>query len=84
MLHYGQSFGSCKDATLLADKGADATLRKRDGSWKSSNIKEEYMKESIDDKNEIIVKTIASKINSIQCLQSHHCCHFIKVHQIIN
>lgn len=45
-------------ATLLADAGADITLLKRHGGWKSSTVAEGYVDESINNKLEIANKIL--------------------------
>lgn len=40
-------------ATLLADSGADLTVIKRHGGWKSSKVAEGYIEESVENKTKI-------------------------------
>ncbi|XP_046630008.1 tyrosine recombinase XerC-like [Neodiprion virginianus] len=40
-------------ATLLADSGANITTLKRHGGWKSSNVAEDYIEESVKNKSKI-------------------------------
>lgn len=43
-------------ATLLADSGADLTMLKRHGGWKSSTVAEGYIEDSIQNKSKIYSK----------------------------
>ncbi|XP_073941147.1 uncharacterized protein [Choristoneura fumiferana] len=45
-------------ATLLADSGADLTLIKRHGGWKSSTVAEGYIEESVENKSKISSKLV--------------------------
>lgn len=45
-------------ATLLADSGADITEIKRHGSWKSSTVAENYIENSIEQKNKTCNKIL--------------------------
>ena len=47
-------------ATLLADAGADMTTLKRHGGWKSSNVAEGYIEDSIQNKRKICNKILRS------------------------
>lgn len=48
-------------ATMLADSGADMTLLKRHGGWRSSSVAEGYIENSIEQKNEIAKRIIGQK-----------------------
>lgn len=45
-------------ATLLADAGADSTLLKRHGNWKSSSVAESYIENSVENKLRIASKIV--------------------------
>jgi hypothetical protein len=60
-LYTGHAFRRTS-ATLLADSGADITTLKRHGGWRSSNVAEGYIENSIDNKLKI-GKQIAKSIN---------------------
>ncbi len=45
-------------ATLLVDAGGDLTLLKRHGGWKSSNVAEGYIEESLQNKKNIAIKIL--------------------------
>lgn len=47
-------------ATLLADSGADLTTLKRHGGWKSNNVAEEYIEDSIENKSKICGKIVGA------------------------
>lgn len=49
-------------ATLLADSGANLSMLKRHGGWKSSKVAEGYIEESVENKSEITTK-ITENIN---------------------
>lgn len=52
-------------ATLLADSGADITTLKRHGGWKSSNVAEGYIEDSLQNKTDTALKIFPqSKANS--------------------
>lgn len=52
-------------ATLLANTGVDVLALKRHGGWKSANIAESYVAESITNKNEVANKILYNKnVNS--------------------
>lgn len=48
-------------ATLLADSGADITVLKRHGNWKSSSVAESYIENSIENKIRISSKIVGEK-----------------------
>ena len=48
-------------ATILADAGADITTLKRHGSWKSSNVAEGYIENSIGHKLQVAAKILGNK-----------------------
>lgn len=60
-LYTGHAFRRTS-ATLLADSGADITTLKRHGGWRSSNVAEGYIENSVDNKLKI-GKQIAKSIN---------------------
>lgn len=53
-------------ATILVDSGADITSLKRHGGWKSSNVAEGYIEESLNNKVEV-----ANKIFTVQNIQQN-------------
>ena len=57
-LNTGQSFRR-SSATILVDTGADITILKRHGGWKSNSVAEGYLQDSITNKN-----AIASRITN--------------------
>lgn len=48
-------------ATILADAGADITTIKRHGSWKSSNVAEGYIENSVGYKLQVAAKILGNK-----------------------
>lgn len=54
-------------ATILVDSGADITSLKRHGGWKSSNVAEGYIEESLNNKVEV-----ANKIFTVQNIQQNN------------
>lgn len=60
-LYTGHTFRRTS-ATLLADSGADITTLKRHGGWRSSNVAEGYIENSVDNKLKI-GKQIAQSIH---------------------
>lgn len=55
-------------ATLLANAGADITTLKRHGGWKSSNVAEEYISDSV--QNEINISHQITKSVNLESLSS--------------
>lgn len=63
-------------ATLLADSGANMTMLKRHGGWKSSTVAEGYIEDSVQNKTKISTKlteTIKIRPNSPQPTTSREC-----------
>lgn len=51
-------------ATLLVDAGGDLLQLKKHGGWKSSNVAEEYVDQSVSSKNQIQTKILQSVQNT--------------------
>ncbi|XP_031332895.1 uncharacterized protein LOC116163187 [Photinus pyralis] len=55
-------------ATILVDNGADLTVLKRHGGWKSSNVAEGYIEESLKNKMDVAERIVTSISGAhIQC-----------------
>jgi integrase len=61
----GHSFRR-SSATLLADSGADVTVVKRHGGWRSNSVVEGYIEDSLNNKIEISRKIINQSSTIIQ------------------
>lgn len=51
-------------ATVLADSGADLTTLKRNGGWKSNQVAEGYIEDSVENKRRIGKRISDSMLNS--------------------
>lgn len=56
----GHCFRRCS-ATFLADSGADMTVLKRHGGWRSSSVAEGYVESSLQNKKDIAMRILGEK-----------------------
>lgn len=61
----GHCFRRCS-ATFLADSGADITVLKRHGGWRSSSVAEGYVENSLENKKEISRRILGEKETAIK------------------